>query len=155
MTIHRFTTRAANGEAVKLSDYAGKALLIVNTASQCGFTPQYADLQALHETYEARGLVVMGFPCNQFGGQEPGTAEEVQTFCSVNYGVTFPIFEKVEAIGPNADPIFRYLTDATGAEIKWNFTKFLVDKEGKAVKAYESAAKPLELGPDIEAVLGE
>lgn len=154
MTIHRFTTRTANGKAVQLSDYEGKALLIVNTASECGFTPQYADLQALYEAYADRGLVVMGFPCNQFGGQEPGTSEEVRTFCSLNYGVTFPIFEKVEAIGPNADPIYRYLTDETGADIKWNFTKFLVDREGKAVKAYESAVKPFDIAPDIEAVLG-
>jgi glutathione peroxidase len=155
MTIYDYNVRKANGEKVSLSDYKGKALLIVNTASECGFTPQYTDLQGLYGTYGEQGLVVLGFPCNQFGGQEPGTAAEVESFCSLNFGVTFPLFDKVEVKGEGADPLFAYLTEQTGGEIKWNFTKFLVDREGYVVKQYDSSVKPLEIGPDIEKALAE
>ncbi|MFC4302582.1 glutathione peroxidase [Cohnella boryungensis] len=153
MSIYSFTARKANGETVKLSQYEGKPVLIVNTASECGFTPQYAELQSLYEQYKDKGLVVLGFPCNQFGGQEPGTSQDVEAFCSLNYGVTFPIFEKLEVKGSQADPIFEYLTKETGGEIKWNFTKFLVDLAGKPVKQYDSAVKPQEIAPDIEQLL--
>ncbi|MCD9021279.1 glutathione peroxidase [Cohnella silvisoli] len=153
MSIYEFSTHKPNGEAVDLSVYKDKVLLFVNTASECGFTPQYTDLQKLHETYGDKGLVVLGFPCNQFGGQEPGTATEVEAFCSLNFGVTFPLFEKVDVKGPDADPIFQYLTEQTGGEIKWNFTKFLVDRKGQVVKQYDSSITPLEIGPDIEQLL--
>ena len=153
MSIYSFTTRKPNGESVNLSNYKDKVLLIVNTASECGFTPQYKDLQQLYEIYDEKGLVVLGFPCNQFGGQEPGTSTEVEAFCSLNFGVTFPIFEKLDVNGPNADPIFQYLTEQTGGEIKWNFAKFLVDREGHVIKQYDSSVKPLEIGPDIEQLL--
>ncbi len=153
MTIYEFSTRKPNGDAIDLSMYKDKVLLFVNTASECGFTPQYADLQSLYETYGEKGLVVLGFPCNQFGGQEPGTSAEVEAFCSLNFGVTFPLFEKVDVIGPHADPIFQYLTEQTGGEIKWNFTKFLVDRQGNVVHQYESAVKPLEIGAEIERLL--
>ncbi|QJD82338.1 glutathione peroxidase [Cohnella herbarum] len=154
MSIYSFTTRKPNGESVDLGKYKDQVVLFVNTASECGFTPQYGDLQNLYEAYKEQGLVILGFPCNQFGGQEPGTATEVEAFCSLNFGVTFPTFEKVEVKGPNADPIFRYLTEQTGEEIKWNFTKILVDRQGKVVKQYDSSVKPLEIGPDIEKLLG-
>jgi glutathione peroxidase len=154
MSIYQFTSRKPNGESVDLAAYKDQVVLFVNTASECGFTPQYSELQGLYEAYKDKGLVVLGFPCNQFGGQEPGTATEVEAFCSLNFGVTFPIFEKVEVTGPDADPIFRYLTEQTGGEIKWNFTKFLVDRRGQVVKQYDSSVKPLEIGPDIEKLIG-
>ncbi len=153
MSVYEFTSRKANGESVSLRQYENKALLIVNTASECGFTPQYADLQSLYEAYKDKGLVVLGFPCNQFGGQEPGTSSEVEAFCSLNYGVTFPVMEKLDVNGPDADPLFDYLKAATGGEIKWNFTKFLVDRAGKPVKLYESSVKPQDIAPDIDKLL--
>lgn len=154
MSIYDFAARKSNGEQVSLHAYKDKAVLIVNTASECGFTPQYQELQDLSETYGDKGLVVLGFPCNQFGGQEPGTAAEIEAFCSLNFGVTFPLFEKVDVKGPDADPLFQYLTEQTGGEIKWNFTKFLVDRQGQVVKQYDSSIKPLEMSPDIEKLLG-
>jgi glutathione peroxidase len=153
MSVYKFKTRKANGEALDLSAYKDKVLLIVNTASECGSTPQYADLQSLHETYRSQGLVVLGFPCNQFGGQEPGSSTEVEAFCSLNYGVTFPLSEKIDVKGPSADPLFQYLTEQTGEEIKWNFTKFLIDRQGQVVKQYETPVNPLEISPDIEKLL--
>ncbi|MFC4599152.1 glutathione peroxidase [Cohnella hongkongensis] len=153
MSIYDYSTRTAGGEAVSLRQYENRVLLIVNTASECGFTPQYAGLQSLYEAYKDRGVVVLGFPCNQFGGQEPGTSSEVEAFCSLQYGVTFPVMEKLEVTGPNADPLFAYLTSATGGEIRWNFTKFLVDRSGMPVKHYESAVQPQDIGPDIEKLL--
>jgi glutathione peroxidase len=153
MSIYDFSTHKPNGDAVDLSEYKDKVLLFVNTASECGFTPQYKDLQNLHETYGDKGLAILGFPCNQFGGQEPGTSEEVESFCSLNFGVTFPLFEKIDVKGPDADPIFQYLTEQTGGEIKWNFTKFLVDRQGKVVKQFESSVNPLEIAPEIEQLL--
>jgi glutathione peroxidase-family protein len=153
MSVYKFKTRKANGEALDLSAYKDKVLLIVNTASECGSTPQYADLQSLHETYGSKGLVVLGFPCNQFGGQEPGSSTEVEAFCSLNYGVTFPLSEKIDVKGPSADPLFQYLTEQTGEEIKWNFTKFLIDRQGHVVKQYDTPVNPLEISPDIEKLL--
>ncbi|WP_239614027.1 glutathione peroxidase [Cohnella mopanensis] len=155
MSIYSYSTRKANGESVSLEQYEGKVLLIVNTASECGFTPQYTDLQGLYDTYGDQGFVVLGFPCNQFGGQEPGTAAEVESFCSLNFGVNFPLFEKVEVKGPGADPLFNYLTEQTGGEIKWNFTKFLVDRQGRVLQQFDSSVKPLEIGQDIEKLLAE
>jgi glutathione peroxidase len=153
MSIYEFVSRKPSGEAVSMSVYEDKVLLIVNTASECGFTPQYEQLQKLYETYADRGVVVLGFPCNQFGGQEPGTAAEVEAFCTLNYGVNFPIFDKVEVKGENAEPLFQYLTEQTGGEIKWNFTKFLVDRQGQVVQQYDSSVNPLEIGTDIDKLL--
>lgn len=159
-TLHGFEFRSLGDAApVPLADFAGKVVLIVNTASQCGFTPQYAGLQRLHETYAGRGLVVLGFPCNQFGGQEPGDAGDIAQFCERNYGVSFPLSEKVDVNGANAHPLFRFLTTALpgvlGTQpIKWNFTKFLVDRQGKPFKRYAPTTTPADLEKDIEALLG-
>ncbi|RQH07903.1 glutathione peroxidase [Paraburkholderia dinghuensis] len=146
------------GSPVSLERYAGKVLLVVNTASECGFTPQYAGLQKLYDEYAPRGLAVLGFPCNQFGKQEPGDAAQIGGFCEKNYGVTFPMFNKIDVKGANAHPLYRWLTDeAPGilglAAIKWNFTKFLVDREGNVVKRYAPATKPEAIAADIEKLL--
>jgi glutathione peroxidase len=157
MPIYSFKVKDARGNPKALADYQGKALLIVNTASKCGFTPQYAGLQALYKTLYDQGLEILAFPCDQFGHQEPGKDEEIQQFCQVNYGVTFPVFAKIEVNGEGADPLFRYLTQEKpgpkGNEIQWNFTKFLIDREGKIVERFESAVKPEELTPVIEKLL--
>jgi glutathione peroxidase len=157
-SIYSFSARTLAGEPVTLERYAGKVLLIVNTASECGFTPQYAGLQKLYETYSARGLVLLGFPCNQFGKQEPGDAAQIGAFCEKNYGVTFPMFEKIDVNGANAHPLYRWLTEEApgllGLEaIKWNFTKFLVDREGNVVKRYAPVTKPEAIAADIEKLL--
>ncbi|MBW2543393.1 MAG: glutathione peroxidase [Deltaproteobacteria bacterium] len=157
--VYDFEARRLNGEPEKLSAYQGKVLLIVNTASKCGFTSQYSGLEALYGKYRARGLEILGFPCNQFGKQEPGGSDEIAEFCSVNYGVTFPMFEKIDVNGKNAHPLFQYLKSEApgllGSEpIKWNFTKFLVDRGGEVVERYASATKPEQLEADIEAALG-
>ena len=156
--IGKFTVTAADGRAVDMSAYAGRVLLIVNTASQCGFTPQYEGLEALHRRYEAQGLTVLGFPCNQFGGQEPGDATVIANFCSTTYDVTFPVLAKVEVNGDGADPLFQWLkAEAPGLlgtkRIKWNFTKFLVNRDGEVVGRYAPTTKPEDLSKDIEAVL--
>ncbi len=153
-----FTVRAADGSAVDLSAYAGRVVLIVNTASQCGFTPQYEGLEALHRRYAGQGLAVLGFPCNQFGAQEPGDAAEIANFCTLNYDVTFPVMAKVDVNGDGADPLFQWLkAEAPGLlgtkAIKWNFTKFLVDRSGKVVARYAPTTKPEDLAKDIEALL--
>ncbi|MBS0354349.1 MAG: glutathione peroxidase [Proteobacteria bacterium] len=159
-TIHGFEFRSLDGTvSIPLADFAGKVVLVVNTASRCGFTPQYAGLQKLHETYAGRGLVVLGFPCNQFGGQEPGEAPDIAQFCERNYGVGFPLSEKVDVNGAAAHPLFRFLTTALpgvlGTQpIKWNFTKFLVDKAGVPFRRYAPTTPPADLMPDIEALLG-
>ncbi len=158
-TIHEFSTRTLDGKPLSLGDYAGKVLLIVNTASNCGFTPQYAGLEALQRKYAARGLVVLGFPCNQFGAQEPGSEAEIGAFCEKNYGVTFPVSEKVDVNGESAHPLFKYLTKAAPGllgttAIKWNFTKFLVDRDGVVVERFAPTTKPEELEGQIEALLG-
>jgi len=151
--------RAADGSEADLSAYAGQVLLIVNTASQCGFTPQYEGLEALHRKYRDRGFAVLAFPCNQFGAQEPGDAAEIANFCKLSYDVTFPVFGKIDVNGPGAAPLFRHLKSEAkgllGSEgIKWNFTKFLVDREGKVVDRYAPQTKPEALAKDIEKLLG-
>jgi glutathione peroxidase len=158
MTITDFTVKAANGTPASLAAYAGKVLLIVNTASKCGFTPQYEGLEALHRDYADRGFEVLAFPCNQFGAQEPGDAAEIANFCTLTYDVTFPVFAKVEVNGGEADPLFdRLKSDAPGVlgskAIKWNFTKFLIDRAGKVVDRYAPTTKPADIRTDIENLL--
>ncbi len=155
-----FSAKTLSGKPKKLADYRGKVLLIVNTASQCGLTPQYAGLQKLHETFAGRGLVVMGFPSNQFGEQEPGPSTEIAEFCERNYGVGFPMFDKIDVNGPDAHPLFQHLKAAApgllGSEaIKWNFTKFLVGRDGTVFKRYAPQTAPEELKADIESLLGQ
>jgi glutathione peroxidase len=146
-----------DGRDEPLSTYAGKVVLVVNTASRCGFTPQYAGLQELYDEYADRGLVILGFPCDQFGHQEPGTEAEITEFCQVNYGVTFPMFAKVDVNGKGTHPVFRFLKSSKGGllgdKIKWNFTKFLVDREGNVVERYATTTKPAKLAADIEKLL--
>lgn len=157
-TAYDFEARTIDGKTLSLSIYAGKTLLIVNTASKCGFTPQYTGLQKLHEQYAPHGLVVLGFPCNQFGGQEPGDEAAIAQFCELNFGVTFPLFAKVDVNGPDAHPLFGYLKKAApgllGSEaIKWNFTKFLVTPDGKVTR-YAPTDSPESLESAIRAALG-
>ncbi len=156
--IYGLSAPTLDGKEVPLAEYRGKVLLVVNTASKCGFTPQYAGLEALYERFKERGLVVLGFPCNQFGAQEPGSADEIAQFCELNYGVTFPIFAKIDVNGAEAHPLFKFLKSEQagilGTEaIKWNFTKFLVDREGKVVDRFAPKAAPAELVPFIEKLL--
>ncbi|MDF2925651.1 MAG: glutathione peroxidase [Paenibacillaceae bacterium] len=181
MSVYSFHAKNIRGADVGLDSYKGKVLLIVNTASKCGFTPQYADLQKLHEQYSGQGLVILGFPCNQFGEQEPGDNEAVHTFCQINYGVTFPLFEKIEVRGEHKHPLFAYLTAQKpfkgfdeghpigkilqkmfsekmperlhDDEIKWNFTKFLIDRDGNVAERFEPTAEPMDLAPAIEKLL--
>jgi glutathione peroxidase len=153
-----FEVGTADGGVASLDTWRGKVLLIVNTASRCGFTPQYDGLEELHRRFGPRGFEVLAFPCNQFGGQEPGSAEEIATFCSTTFDVTFPIFRKVDVNGPAADPLFEQLkADAPGLlgskAIKWNFTKFLVGRDGRPVRRYAPQTKPEDLAADIEALL--
>jgi len=157
-TAYDFQARQIDGQPVALSAFRGKVLLVVNTASQCGFTPQFAGLQELHTAYAGRGLAVLGFPCNQFGGQDPGSEDEIARFCQVNYGVDFPMMAKVEVNGEAAHPLYRWLTaQAPGLlgskAIKWNFTKFLVGRSGQVLKRYGPLDKPAALAADIEAAL--
>ena len=157
-TVHDFTAKSLSGEDVSLADFRGKVLLIVNTASKCGFTPQYAGLEKLHEELAPRGFAVLGFPCNQFGQQEPGDAQEIQSFCTLNYNVSFPMFAKIEVNGPGAHPLYEFLksqkSGLLGIEaIKWNFSKFLVDQEGRVVERYAPTTTPASLKGDIEALL--
>lgn len=181
MSVYDFTVKTIRGEEVTLEQYKGKVLVIVNTASKCRFTPQYSDLQRLYDRYKDRGFEILGFPCNQFGEQEPGSNEEVQAFCQTNYGVTFPLFEKVNVRGKEAHPLFVYLTREAPFEgfdlsdsrakllhaflleqypefladdsIKWNFTKFLIDREGRVVKRFEPSVDPLDMEPAIKELL--
>ena len=181
MSIYDFTVKTNRGAEKSLADYRGKVLLIVNTASKCGFTPQFEELQTLYKTYKDRGLEILGFPCNQFAGQEPGTNDEVQQFCKFNYGVTFQIFAKGDVRGETAQPLFKYLTaqkkfagfdmshpvakpllDALqknfpeyleGDDIKWNFTKFLIDRDGNVVERFEPTTTPSAIAPAIEKLL--
>jgi glutathione peroxidase len=157
-TIADFTATLPSGEVANLADKRGKVLLIVNTASQCGFTPQYAGLETLWRRFEQRGFEVIAFPCNQFGKQEPGSAEEIGAFCSANFGVSFPLMRKIEVNGPAATPLYDWLkAEAPGmmgtTRIKWNFTKFLIDREGRVVRRYAPTTKPEKLAADIEALL--
>ncbi|MCY9665398.1 glutathione peroxidase [Paenibacillus alginolyticus] len=158
MSIYNIDVQTISGETKSLSEYKGKVLLIVNTASACGLTPHYKGLQSLYEQYQDQGLVVLGFPCNQFGGQEPGTNEEIQSFCEINYKVTFPLFDKIDVKGEHAHPLYTYLLNHTPepyrtGEIEWNFVKFLVDASGIVVKQYSASTDPETIAPDIEAIL--
>jgi glutathione peroxidase len=159
-TVHDFKAASLSGAPVDLAQYRGKVLLIVNTASQCGFTPQYKGLEAVYQQFRDKGVEVLGFPCNQFGKQEPGGADEIGAFCEKNYGVTFPLFAKIDVNGADAHPLYRHLKHAApgllGTEaIKWNFTKFLVKKDGSVYKRYAPATEPKELMRDIEKLLAE
>lgn len=156
--LHDFNARQIDGQELALSSLKGRVVLVVNTASACGFTPQFAGLQQLHERYGERGLSVIGFPCNQFGGQDPGADEQILGFCQKNYGVSFAMMSKVEVNGPGAHPLFQWLTRSApgilGTQaIKWNFTKFLIGKDGQVIKRYGSMDKPESLQPDIESAL--
>jgi glutathione peroxidase len=156
--IYGFSAESLDGATVKLDTYRDKVLLIVNTASECGFTPQYKGLQEIYQQFATRGFEVLGFPCNQFGKQEPGDAAQIGSFCEKNFGVTFPMFAKIDVNGANAHPLFKYLKDKEpgllGIEaIKWNFTKFLVDRKGKVVKRYAPQTKPESITDDIEKLL--
>ncbi|MDF2891504.1 MAG: Peroxiredoxin [Clostridia bacterium] len=181
MSIYDFSAKLISGKEVSLEDFKGKVVLVVNTASKCGFTPQYSDLQKLYEQFASQGLVILGFPCNQFGEQEPGENDEVNTFCQLNYGVTFPIFEKVDVKGSDAHPLFKYLVSKApftgydtsnvmgkilfamlsekypenlyGDSIKWNFTKFLINKDGNVIKRFESTVEPLDMIDEIKKAL--
>lgn len=181
MSIYDFKLKGIDGEEISLEKYKGKVLIIANTASKCGFTPQYADLEKIYEKYNSKGLEILGFPCNQFAEQEPGNNNEVKKFCEINYGVTFPLFEKIDVRGASAHPLFKYLSEAVpfkgldlnhpsgkilnsfleekfpeyliGNSIKWNFTKFLIDKEGNIVGRFEPTTEPLDMIPEIEKLL--
>ena len=157
-TLAEFSATRADGGVESLASHAGKVVLVVNTASQCGFTPQYAGLEALWQRYGARGFVVIGFPCNQFGGQEPGGPEEIAAFCATSFDVTFPLFDKVEVNGPNRHPLYAWLTEQKrgflgSKAIKWNFTKFLTDREGRVVARYAPQTEPEAIKADIEKLI--
>lgn len=157
MSFYDFKANDINGKEISMKDYEGKVVLVVNTASKCGFTPQFEELEALHKEFSDKGLVILGFPCNQFMNQDPGTGEEIQSFCQLNYGVTFKMFEKVEVNGAGTHPIFEFLKKekkgALGGKIKWNFTKFLVDRNGDVVARFAPVAKPMSFKADIEKLL--
>jgi glutathione peroxidase len=157
MTVHDFTVKTTSGGDTSLRDYAGDVLLIVNTASKCGSTPQFAGLEDLYRQYRDRGFSVIGFPSNQFKNQDPGTNEEIQEFCRLNYGVTFPVMAKIDVNGANEDPLYTFLKQQAsgpeGSDIPWNFTKFLVDRNGNVVKRFGTKEEPETLAPDIEALL--
>ena len=157
-TIYDFEATSISGKPVALAQFEGQVLLIVNTASKCGFTPQFGGLEDLYKTYSAKGLAVLGFPCNQFGGQDPGADASIAEFCQVNYGVSFPMMAKTDVNGPNAHPLYKWLcAEAPGLlgsqAIKWNFTKFLVGKDGKVIRRYAPTDKPADLAKDITAAL--
>ena len=157
-TLADFSATRLDGTPQDLSAFAGQVVLIVNVASQCGFTPQYEGLEALYQQFKHRGLVILGFPCNQFGAQEPGSSEEIAQFCALNFGVSFPMFERIEVNGEAAHPLFDWLTAAApgvlGTEaIKWNFTKFLLDRDGKVVDRFAPTTEPAEIAPAIEKLL--
>ncbi len=158
--IYGFSAPLLDGRVVPLADYRGRVLLIVNTASRCGFTPQYEGLERLHRAYAERGLAVLAFPCNQFGRQEPGSAAEIGAFCQRNYGVSFPVFARIDVNGPGAHPLYRFLKKSRGGflglgRIGWNFTKFLVDRRGRVAARYAPTKKPQALVPFIERLLAE
>jgi glutathione peroxidase len=158
MSIYEFEVNKINGETISLEEYRGKVMIIVNTASKCGFSPQYDDLQSLYVQYKEDGLAVLGFPCNQFLKQEPGDDLEIDSYCKLNHGVTFPMFAKVNVNGKDAHPLFSYITEnAPGVmgskSIKWNFTKFLIDREGNIVSRYAPRTKPLEIEDDLKELL--
>jgi glutathione peroxidase len=157
-TVYDFEAKSISGRDIPLSDFKGQVMLIVNTASKCGFTPQFGGLEELHKTYASKGLAVMGFPCNQFNSQDPGADGEIAEFCQVNYGVTFPMMGKIDVNGPQAHPLYKWLSaEAPGLlgskSIKWNFTKFLVGKDGQVINRYAPLDKPADLAKDVEAAL--
>ena len=157
-TIYDFQAQSISGKDIDLSNFKGQVMLIVNTASKCGFTPQFGGLERLHKTYAGKGLAVLGFPCNQFGSQDPGADGEIAEFCQVNYGVSFPMMGKVDVNGPKAHPLYKWLSaEAPGLlgskSIKWNFTKFLVGKDGRVIRRYAPTDKPADLSKDVEAAL--
>ncbi len=156
-TLTDFTARTLDGRDLLLADYTGQVVLVVNTASKCGFTPQYEGLQKLHDSYADQGLTVLGFPCNQFGSQEPGDAAQIDSFCHTNYGVTFQMMDKVDVNGPAAHPVFAWLRGQKrgplGRKIKWNFTKFLIGKDGQVIGRYAPTTKPAKIAGDIEKAL--
>ena len=159
-TVYDFSATPISGKPVKLSKFKGKAMLVVNTASACGFTPQFAGLEELHKTYADKGLVVLGFPCNQFGSQDKGSNDEIAEFCQLNYGVSFPMMEKIDVNGSGAHPLYQWLqAEAPGLlgikAIKWNFTKFLIGKDGQVLKRYAPTDTPASLAQDIEAALAD
>jgi glutathione peroxidase len=159
-TIYQFDAILNNGESINFENYKGKVLLIVNTASKCGFTPQYDGLQSLYKDFSTKGLEVLGFPCDQFGHQEPGADAEIQEFCSLNFNVNFPLFKKIEVNGSNTAPVYEYLKEGApgvmgSKSVKWNFTKFLVNRQGKVTKRYASTTKPDEMIKDIQKLLAE
>lgn len=157
-TLSDFSATTLTGQERHLSDYAGQVVLVVNTASACGLTPQYEGLEALYQELRDEGLVVLGFPCNQFGAQESGTEEEIGEFCQMNYGVTFPMFAKIDVNGDDAHPLFEWLKSETkgllGGRVKWNFTKFLVGRDGQVITRYAPTTEPADLADDIRAALG-
>ncbi|WP_251516653.1 MULTISPECIES: glutathione peroxidase [Staphylococcus] len=157
MNIYDIEVQKTNGDTYQLEDYKGQVMLIVNTASECGFTPQFEGLQQLYNEYKDQSFVVLGFPCNQFGGQEPGTGEEATHNCKINYGVTFPMHEKIDVKGEHQHPLFKFLTEAQNGflneKIKWNFTKFLIDREGNVVNRFAPQKKPEQIKAEIEDVL--
>ena len=156
-SIYDFSVPTSSGDEKPLQDYRGKVLLIVNTASKCGFTPQYEGLQALYDQYHERGLVVIAMPCNQFGGQEPGSNAEVQEFCQMNYGLSFPVMGKIQVNGPDRHPLYSFLISRAGGlfndNIKWNFTKFLIDRQGRVVDRFATITKPADIAKSIEKLL--
>lgn len=158
-TVYQFKVRTLQDTETGMDAYKGKILLVVNTASKCGLTPQYEGLEKLYRKYKDQGLLVLGFPCNQFGNQEPGDADEIESFCQVNYGVSFPMFARIDVNGKDAHPLFKFLKKKLsgffGGKIKWNFTKFLVDKNGKPVKRYAPVTTPEKLEADIKRLLDE
>ncbi len=157
MEFYNLEAKKISGETVSMSEYKGKTIVVVNTASKCGFTPQYKGLEELYQKYKDQGLVILGFPCNQFGKQEPGKAQEIQEFCEINYGVTFPIFDKVDVNGSNTHPIFKYLKSNLGgflgSSIKWNFTKFVIDKNGRPIKRFGPTTKPEDMESFVVSLL--
>ena len=156
-SVYGFTCKDGAGRDKSLEDYRGQVLLIVNTASKCGFTPQFAGLEELYKQYQDKDFTILGFPCNQFGAQDPGSNDEIQEFCQLNYGVSFPMFGKIDVNGSGADPLFTHLKSEAGGmlgdRIKWNFTKFLVNREGEVVKRYAPTTKPEAIAADIEGLL--
>lgn len=154
MSFYDFSAKDINGKEIKMSNYKGNVVLVVNTASKCGLTPQFKELEELYKIYKDKGLEILGFPCNQFANQDSGSNEEIQNFCQLNYGVTFTMFEKIDVNGNNAHPLYKYLKEESkglmGKEIKWNFTKFLIDTEGNVVDRYAPIVKPLKIKEDID-----
>lgn len=159
MTVYQYEAKMIDGKTISLQNFEGKVLLIVNTASKCGFTPQFKNLQDLYEKYKNKGFEILGFPCNQFMNQEPGNEEEIQSFCELNYGVTFPMFAKIDVNGKDAHPLFKHLTEASpgllgSKAVKWNFTKFLVDQDGNTIERFAPNVNPKDIEKHIEKLLG-